>query len=146
MAVISKPQSNSTNSSHSEENLKSTSRTIDTKQSYSPEKSQHNDRTSLSRRKSNRSIKWVISGGLGLTTIILLLSSANSARESSLASNSFREYLKYCHNIDTSDAQYNKKAKALWSEFEKANEVNINSQSNPFNLLSQRSYTIPSCK
>ena len=34
VAVISKPQSNSTNSSHSEENLKSTSRTIDTKQSY----------------------------------------------------------------------------------------------------------------
>ncbi len=86
VAVISKPQSNSTNSRHNDENLKSTSRTLDTNQNYSPEKSQNNDdRISLSQWKAFKSIKWVISGGLGLTTIILLLSSANGAREGSLA-------------------------------------------------------------
>ena len=146
VAVISKPQDNSTNSRHGEEHLKSTSRTLDTNQNYSPEKSQQNDHISLSRWKTYKSIKWVVSGGLGLTTIILLLSSANGAREGSLASHSFREYLKYCYNLDTSDPQYNQKAKALWTEFEKVNEANIKSQNNPFNLFSQRSYTIPSCK
>jgi hypothetical protein len=146
VAIISKPQSNSTNSRHGRENLKSASRTLDTNQNYPPEKSQHNDRAYSSRRKTYKSIKWVVSGSLGLTTVILLLSSANGAREGSLVSNAFREYLKKCYNLDTSDPQYNEKATARWSEFEKANKANISSRDNPFNLFSQRSYAIPSCK